>query len=117
MFGSQEAVDAYTLEQYEESREHEPISPFAADIGLRFYDHDFIEVNHAVGLSAQAADAFAHHSYGRSFAAVVWDKIKQEGVGPFDTVFLLYGYKHQKSPQATRRPKRIIFVGTFPYQS
>jgi hypothetical protein len=113
--GSKEAVEAYTLEQYEDDREHDPISPFAADIGLRFYDHDFFEVNHASGLSDQGTGAFSVHSYGTSFAAKAWEVVKQIGIDSFDTVFLLYGYNHQRTPQAVRRPKRVNFVGTFPY--
>src|SRR5262245_48363957 len=63
-FASEEAVDAYTAEQYDEDRDDEPISPFAADIGLKFYDHDFMEVHFELGLSGKAAGAFAQHSYG-----------------------------------------------------
>jgi immunity protein 22 of polymorphic toxin system len=116
LFGSREVVEAYTLEQYDDDVDHEPISPFAADVGLRFYDHDFFEVGHEPGLSARGAGAFTLHSYGASFAAKAWGAVERIGNDPFDTVFLLYGYDHHRSPQAARRPRRVTFVGTFPYQ-
>jgi len=115
-FGSEEAVAAYTLEQYDDVRDDEPLSPFAADIGLRFYNHDFFEVGYLQGLSAKGAGAFALHSNGKSFAAKACGAFEQTGVGSFDTVFLLYGYDHQRMPQAAQRSQRVTFIGTFPYQ-
>jgi hypothetical protein len=116
LFGSQEAVDAYIVEQYDEEREHEPISPFAADVGLKFYDHDFIETHHEKSLSSKGTGAFTRHSYGDSFAAAAWAAVGHQNLADFDTVFLLYGYDHLRHPQATRKPRRVGFVGTFPYR-
>jgi hypothetical protein len=42
----QHALDSHSEEQYVEEREDEPISKFGADIGLTFYDHDFMEIEH-----------------------------------------------------------------------
>ena len=111
-FGSQEAVDAYTAEQYD--RDGEPISPFAADIGLTFYDHDFIEVHHEPGLSALGRAALARHSYGETFADAAAAHLPPGEA--FDTLFLLYGYDHARYPQAERSPHKVRFVGTYPYQ-
>jgi hypothetical protein len=115
-FGSQEAVDAYTAEQYDEDREGEPISPFAGDVGLKSYDHDFMEVHHEPGLSGWGVATFAQHSNGESFAKKAWAAARQQRIGEFDTVFMLYGYDHVRYPQATRHPRRVRFVGTFPYR-
>ena len=115
-FGSQDAVDEYLMEQYEDDRDDEPLSPFAADVGLKFYDHDFIESNHESNLSSKGADAFAQHSYGESFATDAWAATQRRNIDAFDTVFLLYGYNHVRYPQSTRPPRRVSFVGTFPYR-
>lgn len=90
-FGSQGAVDSYLVEQYDEDRDEEPISPFTADIGLKFYDHDFIETHFDNDLSKKGACAFSGHSYGDSFAEGAWEAQKRLAPGCFDTVFLLYG--------------------------
>lgn len=113
-FFSQAAVDAYLLEQYED--DDQPISPFAADIGLRFYDHDFIESHHEKSLANKEVRAFASHSYGESFSLDVWQAVERLWLKQFDTVFLLYGYAHARYPQAQRQPKLVYFVGTFPYR-
>ena len=55
----EEAVDEYLVEQYDDDRDDEPISPFAADIGLKSYDHDFIETTYGSELSKNEARAFA----------------------------------------------------------
>jgi hypothetical protein len=70
IFGARDVVDVYTAEQYE--REDKPISQFGADIGLEFYDHDFMEVEHEPGLSNLGVSAFARHSYGESFGEAAW---------------------------------------------
>jgi hypothetical protein len=116
-FGRQEAVDAYTAEQYDEDREDEPLSEFAADIGLKRYDHDFIEVHFEEKLSQKGEAAFAaHHSYGESFAAAASAAIKESVGEEFDTMLLLYGYDHRRYPQARKLPQRVRFVSTFPYR-
>jgi hypothetical protein len=112
-FGSEAAVDAYIEEQYGD--DDRPISPFAEDIGLGFYDHDFFEVNHEAGLSARGIGAFAGHSYGESFAGTVCAVAQDAGLTEFDTTFLLYGYDHQKRAPSLPTPQRVRFVGTFPY--
>jgi hypothetical protein len=114
-FGDQHAVDAYTEEQCDEDRDEEPISKFGADIGLKFYDHDFMEVEHYSGLSGLGVSAFARHSWGESFGEAAWQTAVSPGLGEFDTVFMLYGYDHVRYPQANRKPERVKFVGTFPY--
>jgi hypothetical protein len=115
-FGDQSAVDAYTEEQYDEDREDQPISKFGADIGLKFYDHDFVEVQHYPGLSGLGVSGFARHSYGESFGEAAWQAAASRGLGAFDTVFMLYGYDHVRYPQAERKPERVRFVGTFPFR-
>jgi hypothetical protein len=105
-FGDQHAVDAYTKEQYGEDRDDEPISKFGADIGVKFYDHDFMEVEHCLGLSGLGLPAFARHSWGESFGEAAWRA--SQGL-------MLYGYDHVRYPQASRKPERVTFVGVFPY--
>lgn len=114
-FGTREAVDAYIQEQYDEDRDDEPISPFAADIGLKSYDHDFMEVEYAPGLSNLGVTAFARHSYGQSFGDAAWVAAAAKGIADFDTVLMLHGYDHVRYPQDTHQPMRVRFVGTFPF--
>jgi len=116
MVGTKNAVDAYIEEQYDDDRDDDPISAFAADIGLKFYDHDFLEVHHEPGLSDGGASAFAKHSAGESFADIAWAAAGQRDVQTFDTVFLLYGYDHMRYPQAHRQPEKVKFLGTFAYR-
>jgi hypothetical protein len=115
-FCDQSAVDVYTDEQYDEDRDDEPISEFGADIGLRFYDHDFLEMKHCRDMSSMGNLAFARHSYGESFGETAWEAAVRQNLGEFDTVFMLYGYDHVRYPQANRKPERVKFVGTFPFR-
>lgn len=114
-FGVQNAVDEYTKEQYDDDKDDEPISKFGEDIGLKFYDHDFMEVEHYPGLSGLGVAAFDRHSWGASFGEAAWQAAVGCGIGEFDTVFMLYGYDHVRHPQASRQPERVKFIGTFRY--
>lgn len=113
VFNDQASVDLYTEEQYD--ADDQPISKFGADIGLEFYDHDFMEVEHYQGLSETGVSSFARHSYGESFGEAAWQTATYRGLREFDTVFMLYGYDHVRYPQANRTPERVRFVGTFPF--
>ena len=112
MFGSPEAVDGYTAEQYD--RDDEPINAFAADIGLRSYNHDVAEVCHQSDLCRLGRAALARHSYGESFADAAAADLGRDEL--FDRLLLLYGYEHTRYPQARRSPRRVRFVGSYPYR-
>ncbi|MFL6261706.1 MAG: immunity 22 family protein [Thermoanaerobaculia bacterium] len=112
--GSQDALDAFLAEQYDDEQDDEPVSAFAAEIGLSFYDHDFFESSFHQRIDS--ASAFDGHSYAESFKQAAWQVGSQLRDGVYDTLLLLYGYDHEGRQPQLRASAHLAFVGTFPYQ-
>ena len=89
-----------------------PLSAFAADVGLPWYDEDFLEADCCLAPIGDLAAALEGFSYSSSFAAAVAAAVSC--AAPFNTFLLLYGYNHS-SCGATPHPTRVRFLGTFPY--
>ncbi len=90
-----------------------PLSSFATDIGLSWYDEDFLEARLLPATECDTGRLVADHSYAESFLAELVRS--RPVVQPVNAVFLLYGYDHTRHPQSEATPKRVIFLGTFPY--
>jgi len=90
-FESRSDLDAYLHPFYSPGPETDdlPLSAFAADIGLPWYDEDFLEADCCpapIGTLASALDGF---SYSSSFAAAAVDAV--HGAPPFNTVLFFTG--------------------------
>lgn len=63
---SQELAEDYFAETYSEDEEETPVSAFARDQGIMWYDHDFLE--HGWGTAPTIQELVAGYSYSDQWA-------------------------------------------------
>jgi len=87
-FPSVTAADAYFAKTYGD--DDRPISQFAADMGERFYDHDFMEQGrfHDPPVN-DLAKAVARHSFSSSYSAEVVEGFRLNPFAPFNIVLMM----------------------------
>ena len=120
-FANEQAADAYFEETYadpvddEEDFDEPPISPFAADMGQPFYDHDWVEWSfHADGM-ADLADALAGHSFSSSYVASVVDEAaaRDDVPDPFNLVLLVWNRAIEAPVSVRTATMTLAYVGRF----
>ena len=62
----QQIADEYFVETYDEDRDNVPVSAFARDQGVAWYDHDFLE--YGWGNAATIQELVAGYSYSDQWA-------------------------------------------------
>lgn len=87
-----------------------PISRFARDLGISFYDHDWLEWVH-YDEPRSLRDAAASVSFARSFVDLLPPNALELQV---DTVIVLFESDFSARPKAVAR-KRLQFVAALPY--
>lgn len=113
-FPAEEAADRYFEETYDEDDDDRPISQFAADMGERFYDHDFLERGdfHNPPIK-DVANAVALHSFSSSYLA---DVVEASGAKPysgFNCVLLVWN-REIEHPVSVAKPGRTLhYLGRF----
>jgi len=113
-FPSREAADAYFAEAYPEGDDEDlPISPFAADMGKVFYDHDFVERAYLDPPAADFAAALAPHSWSSSYLAVAAAAFAADPLLPFDTLLCVWN-RQIGHPASVERPGATLrYLGRF----
>jgi hypothetical protein len=113
-FASAEAADAYFEETYEEDDDGRPISPFAADMGERFYDHDFVERGdfHDPPIN-DVAGAVARHSFSSSYLAAVVEAFRAKPVAPFNMVLLVWNREIERPVSVAQPGRTLHYLGRF----
>jgi hypothetical protein len=111
-FPSEAAADTYFEETYGD--DDRLISQFGADMGERFYDHDFIERGAFYDPPiTSVADAVAAHSYSSSYLAEVIDAFHSKPCVPFKTVLLVWNREIER-PASVAHPERALdYLGRF----
>lgn len=118
-FGSAEAADAYFEETYSDDEDEQgrvierPISPFAADMGATFYDHDFLEREYHDPPLADLAAALARHSFATSYVAQAVAAAGPDLQTPFDLVLLVFGREIEKPVSVKAPTYSLAYVGRF----
>jgi len=97
-------------ESYED--DDKPISHFARDLGIDFYDHDNLEASH-LETCRSLRDAVAELSFAASFIDLLPADARERQV---DTVILMFDADFAGRSKAVAR-KRLQFVGAFPYST
>ena len=113
-FPSEEAADAYFEETYDEDDDDRPISGFAADMGERFYDHDFMERGdfHHPPVS-DVSEAVAPHSFSSSYLAEVVAAFRSKPLAQFNAVLLVWN-REIEHPVSVAEPGRTLhYLGRF----
>ena len=111
-FPSAEAFEDYLREQYE--ADGAPISRFAGETGLDWYDHDLLEAQRYEAPLAVSA-AVGPLSFSASYINAASQAAQQLGMGPINTVVLLIdcAYASDQAVPTDRSP--LKFLGAFPY--
>src|ERR1700733_3012900 len=92
---SQTIFDEYLAEDYSDD-EDRPISRFAEDLGVSFYDHDFMDAA-PQEQPVFVAELMNRISYGETFAIEADKAANARGLGDqrFDTIVALYDQRFQ----------------------
>ena len=118
-FPSAEAADAYFEETYSEDEDEQgraierPISPFAADMGETFYDHDFMEREFHEPPQTDLAAALARHSFSASYVAQAVAAAGPDLPTPFNLVLLVFGREIARPVSVQAPTYSLAYVGRF----
>ena len=110
---SAEAVDRYFQETYSDDDIETPISEFAADMGLIFYDHDLMERGFRDTPTASVAEALAGHSFSSSYVLAAADVLTAKQLPMFNVVVLVWGCEIERPRSVARPPLFLDYVGRF----
>jgi hypothetical protein len=99
---------AYLEEQYED--DDAPISQFAKDCGLGWYDHDFVESRFVDRISIR--ELLSPFSYAQTFVEAAVEESARKGVAQANSVVVVFNCDY--SMPATGQC-RLTFLGSFPY--
>ena len=102
----------YMEPDYSDESDDLPLSAFAADIGLVWYDEDFVESDFLKAPTSDVAKALTGCSYSESFLPAI---IATHNLLVFNAFVLIYGYDHARYPQHQTLPLRVKYLGTFSY--
>lgn len=105
--------NAYMKEMYGEDDDETPISPFCADMGDTFYDHDFVygQWHGAKPLPVEKLlEGWAHL---HTFLAGALKLAKKAGVAEGNTIMI--AYDHELAPQKWPSKSPVRFLGNLPF--
>jgi hypothetical protein len=110
-FPSEADFDAYLAEQYGD--DEKPLSAFAAESDLGWYDHDYREAYFVEGGIPEAIHPMiGGFSYGASFVDAVVAAAAKRGLREANAAVLLFDCKYHKD---TDTNKRLTWLGSFAY--
>jgi len=114
-FDGSSELDQYLREQYE--NDDAPVSKFAEDAGISWYDHDFLEAALSQGKDGVLGTIWEGLSYSSSFAAEAMAAIRERGLEGENAVLLLYRYAYEcdEEVKVPLPESDLKYLGTFRY--
>lgn len=106
-------LTAYCRESFSRRDDDEPISRFAADCGVTFYDHDTMEARYVGRKSLSISQLVEGHSYGRSFASAAAKLAEKADIKSANAVILFYD--QVLSPARWPKDSLLRHLGFVPY--
>jgi hypothetical protein len=108
-------------EQYED--DDKPISKFAEDIGLAYYDHDGVEMRFQSDVKYTPddierlfyKDGVGLFSYFNQFESELLSDLKEKAISA-SCVLMLYGFDYRKTKHYGKKSSEAIYIGTYEYQ-
>ncbi len=85
-FPSEDALNTYFEETYDDDDDDAPINGFAADQGERFYDHDWVERGFVAHGSLE--QLIVRHSYSKDYIEMVIADAEARGIVEANTFIL-----------------------------
>lgn len=113
LFSSDEVFDKYFEENYDEDDEDAPITQFAADMKVNFYDHDFFESAHHEKPSSDLAMLLKDHSFSSSYTPQAVAAYQKLAPGPVDSVVLLWGEEIETPQSVKGEGYALHYLGRF----
>ena len=114
-FPTAQRVSEYFAEVYDEDDETTPLSQFARDQGVSYYDHDFIEY----GFSEKATPIerlFAGYSYHEQWAAELARRVADAGLTGVN-MFVFITEEEIESPKSVQGDGYWLhYLGTIRYR-
>jgi len=111
-FASEGDFESYMEEQYED--DDAPISRFAAEFGLGWYDHDFLEADFR-SEPLPVEEFLSGNSYSSSFIADVVAAANRKVLESCNAKILLYDCAYESKTAPMSKTPKLSFIGAFPY--
>jgi hypothetical protein len=109
-FMSGEAFDAYFEETYSEDDYETPISRFAEDQRVWFYDHDGVECS--FNDAGELRSKIEPHSYSESYLDIVMTRATEQGITDAN-VFIMADQEEFEAPKSvTGADYQLWYLGT-----
>ena len=113
-FGSDEALDDY-FEESHPTDENAPINRFAADQGLGFYDHDWVEAIRCAGSSLE--DLVGSASYSECYAEAVVCAARDRELRAVDTIVVAFENVVPAPVSVDAAGHRLSYLGAYAFAS
>src|SRR5205809_1129756 len=91
LFPSQDRLDKYFDEQYSDDDDETPISEFARDQGVWFYDHDLVERSFHENGENELGLLIGRHSFSASFIESVLASFQTSRPFRYNAAVLVWG--------------------------
>jgi len=114
-FPAEQQVGEYFAEAYNEDDEDTPISLFARDQGVEYYDHDFIEY----GFSKKAVPAeelFTGYSYHEQWATELARRVADQGLTGMNMFVFINQEQIEKPASVQGDGYWLRYLGTIKYR-
>jgi hypothetical protein len=93
-----------------------PISAFAEEFGIGWYDHDFLEACFEPD-PRSVGELLEGVSFGTSFVEAIVQIAGQAGMAMAGAAVLLYDCCYSLDPETAARKTTFQFIGAFPYDA
>jgi hypothetical protein len=111
-FPTKSALAEYLAETYTDD-DSAPISRLAADMGQKFYDHDFLEHSFHLSPSSDIRARLGPHSFSRSYVEAAAAAFESGGTSSFNTILLVWGKRITHPSSVQRDDYRLQYLGRF----
>lgn len=113
-FSTAEQFSAYLEERYDERNVGSPLSAFAAESGIAWYDHDFLEADYRQPPLA-IAELLKPFSYAESFVQAVVERATTAEIARAHAAILLYDFEYAPAGGLVPANSTVSFLGNFSY--
>lgn len=111
-FDSQEVLEQYLEETYDQDEEDAPISAFAKDQGEAFYDHDFVE-SRFDDSAKSFVELGKRHSFSEYWLTRAEESYKAKQIGKVNVILLVFGGEIDEPKSASGDGYQLHYLGRF----
>jgi hypothetical protein len=111
-FPTELRLTEYLAETYSDD-DSVPISQFAADMGERSYNHDFVERSFHESSTSVLRSRLEPHSFSPSYAAAAATAFESASLPDFNTILLVWGEQFRHPVSVGRDDRWLHYLGRF----